>query len=70
MVSVAPGKFVSAIDNANVVTARGTGVMNDLANPININRMFCSKSDGACEMSGAEFDHKEWDANKYSANGL
>jgi hypothetical protein len=57
-VNVAPGKFVSASDNANVVYALGTGVMNDLANPININRMFCAKSDGTCEMSGAEFDLK------------
>jgi hypothetical protein len=57
-VAVAPGKFVYRSDDGNVVTAKGTGVMNDLANPININRMFCSKSDGTCEMSGAEFDLK------------
>jgi hypothetical protein len=41
-----------------VVSARGTGVMDDLANPININRMFCAKSEGTCEMNGAEFDLK------------
>jgi hypothetical protein len=57
-VNVAPGKFVSASDNADVVYARGTGVMNDLANPININRMFCAKSDGTCELNSAEFDLK------------
>jgi len=55
-VNVAPGKFVDSSDNGNVVVARGTGAMNDLANPININRMFCAKSDGTCEMSDAEFD--------------
>jgi hypothetical protein len=32
--------------------------MNDLAHPININRMFCAKSDGTCEMSAAELDLK------------
>ncbi len=55
-VKVAPGKFVRRYDNGDVVSALGTGVMNDLANPININRMFCAKSEGTCEMSGAEFD--------------
>jgi hypothetical protein len=30
--------------------------MNDLANPINITRLLCAKSEGTCEMSGAEFD--------------
>jgi hypothetical protein len=55
-VYVAPGKFVSSSDDGNVVSARGTGVMADLANPININRMFCTKSDSMCEMSAAEFD--------------
>jgi hypothetical protein len=57
-VNVAPGKFVSRSDDGNVVSARGTGVMADLAYPININRMFCAKSDGMCEMSAAEFDLK------------
>jgi hypothetical protein len=57
-VHVALGKFVSRLDNGNVVSALGTGIMNDLANPININRMFCGKSEGTCEMSGAEFDVK------------
>jgi len=57
-VTVAPGKLVSRLDNSNVVSALGTGVMNDLANPININRMFCAKSEGTCEMSSTEFDLK------------
>jgi hypothetical protein len=57
-VVVGPGKFVSLSNDGSVVSAKGTGVMNDLANPININRMFCEKSDGTCEMSGAEFDLK------------
>ena len=57
-VNVAPGKFVSGSDDGSVMTAKGTGAMNDLANPINISRMFCAKSDGTCEMSGAEFDLK------------
>lgn len=57
-VYVAPGKLVSREDNTDAVIARGTGVMNDLANPINVNRMFCAKSEGTCEMSGAEFDLK------------
>jgi hypothetical protein len=32
--------------------------MNDLANPLNVSRILCTKSDGNCEMSGAEFDQK------------
>jgi hypothetical protein len=57
-VSLGPGKFVYKSDDGNVVGARGTGAMNDIANPINITQLFCSKSEGTCEMSGAEFDLK------------
>jgi hypothetical protein len=53
-VSLPPGKLVYRNDNENSVGARGTGVMNDLANPININRMLCIKSEGTCEMTAAE----------------
>lgn len=57
-VSLGPGKLVYRSDDGNVIGARGTGAMNDLANPINITRLFCGKSEGTCEMSGAEFDLK------------
>ena len=57
-VIVGPGKVVSRSDDGNVVSALGTGVMNDLAYPINVNRMFCAKSEGTCETSSAEFDLK------------
>jgi hypothetical protein len=55
--TVAPGKMVYA-EHDSVVGALGTGVMNDLANPINVTRILCIKSDGTCEMSGAELDRK------------
>jgi hypothetical protein len=57
-VSLGPGTLVYRSDDGNVVGARGTGAMSDLANPINITRLLCSKSEGTCEMSGAEFDLK------------
>jgi hypothetical protein len=40
-VTLGPGKFVYRSDDGNVVGARGTGAMNDLANPINITRLLC-----------------------------
>jgi hypothetical protein len=54
-VNVPPGKLVYRNDE-NSVGARGTGVMNGLANPININRMLCVKSEGTCEITAAELD--------------
>lgn len=57
-VALAPGTFVYRSDDGNVIGARGTGVMSDLANPINITRLRCIKSEGTCEMSGAELDLK------------
>ncbi|HXE13026.1 MAG TPA: hypothetical protein VN633_12950 [Bryobacteraceae bacterium] len=57
-VTLGPGILVYRSDDGNVVGARGTGAMNDLANPINITRLLCDKSEGACEVSGAEFDLK------------
>ena len=56
-VYVAPGKSVSRPEG-DVVYAKGTGVMDDLANPINVSRVICAKSEGTCEMNGAEFDLK------------
>jgi hypothetical protein len=55
-VTLGPGKLVYRSDDGNVVGALGTGAMNDLANPINVTRLLCAKSEGNCEMSGAEFD--------------
>jgi hypothetical protein len=57
-VAVAPGKIVYRSDNGEAVGAVGTGVMDDLANPINVSRILCSKLDGTCELSTAEFDLK------------
>jgi hypothetical protein len=57
-VSLGPGILVYRSDDGNVVGARGTGAMNDLANPINITRLLCGKTEGTCEISGAEFDLK------------
>jgi hypothetical protein len=57
-VTIAPGIMVYPSDDGNLVGAVGTGVMNDLANPINVSRIPCTKSDGTCEMSTAEFDLK------------
>jgi hypothetical protein len=56
-ITVAPGKMVYS-EHGSSVGALGTGVMNDLANPLNVSRILCTKSGGACEMSGAEFDQK------------
>jgi hypothetical protein len=55
-VGVGPGKLVYQGKDGNSVGASGTGVMNDLANPINVNRMLCIKSEGTCEMTGAELN--------------
>jgi hypothetical protein len=57
-VTIAPGLMVYPSDDGNLVGAVGTGVLNDLANPINVSRILCTKSDGTCEMSTAEFDLK------------
>lgn len=57
-VTLGPGKLVYRSDDGNVIGALGTGAANDLANPINVTRLLCSKSEGTCEMSGAEFDLK------------
>jgi hypothetical protein len=57
-VTISPGIMVYRSDDGNLVGAVGTGVMNDLVHPINISRILCTKSDGTCEMSIAEFDHK------------
>jgi hypothetical protein len=57
-VTISPGIIVYRSDDGNLVGAVGTGVMNDLANPINVSRILCTKSDGTCEMSTAEFDLK------------
>jgi hypothetical protein len=55
---VAAGKLVYGSDDGNSVGALGTGAMNDLAHPININRMLCVRSEGTCEMSASELDLK------------
>lgn len=57
-VAVAPGKIVYRSDNGEAVGAVGTGVMDDLANPINVSRILCTKSVATCELSTAEFDLK------------
>jgi hypothetical protein len=57
-VYVASGKLVYRSDDGNSVGALGTGSMTDLANPININRMLCVRSEGTCEMSASELDLK------------
>ena len=57
-VTISPGIIVYRSDDGNLVGAVGTGVMNDLANPINVARILCTKSDGTCQMSTAEFDPK------------
>jgi hypothetical protein len=81
-VYVAPGKLVYRSDDGNSVGARGTGAMTGLANPINVNRMLCVRSEGTCEMSAAElglkdrmlisappviFDIKTWTPNRITA---
>jgi hypothetical protein len=82
-VGIGPGKSVYQSNDGNLVGASGTGVMNDLANPININRMLCIKSEGTCEMTGAElnlhdipllylapptiFEIKTWTRNRVTA---
>jgi hypothetical protein len=52
-------KLVFRSDDGNSVSALGTGVMDDIANPINITRIICLRADSTCEMSVAEFDPKE-----------
>ena len=82
-VGVGPGKSIYQSKDGNTVGANGTGVMNDLANPINTNRMLCIKSEGTCEMTGAElnlhdipllylapptvFEIKTWTPNRITA---
>ena len=57
-VSIAPGIMVYRSDDGNLVAAVGTGAMDDLANPINVSRILCTRSDATCELSTAEFDVK------------
>jgi hypothetical protein len=57
-VTIAPGIMAYRSDDGNLVAAVGTGAMDDLANPINVSRILCSKSDATCELSTAEFDLK------------
>jgi hypothetical protein len=53
-----PDKLVGRSDDGEWVSAVGTGAMRDIAHPINVTRVFCSKIEGTCEMSSAEFDLK------------
>jgi|tagenome__1003787_1003787.scaffolds.fasta_scaffold20938078_3 hypothetical protein len=57
-VTIAPGIIVYRSDDGNLVGAVGTGAMDDLANPINVSRILCTRSDVTCELSTAEFDVK------------
>jgi hypothetical protein len=57
-VMIGPGKMVYHSNDGNLVGALGTAEIGDIAYPINITRITCFKLDHSCEMSSAEFDHK------------
>jgi hypothetical protein len=59
VIGLVTAKVVFRSDDGNSVSAIGTGAMDDIANPINITRIFCLRPDGTCEMSVAEFDPKK-----------
>ncbi len=52
------GKIVFMTEDGKTVSAVGTGVMDDIAHPVNVTRILCLRTDSTCEMSSAEFDLK------------
>jgi hypothetical protein len=51
-------KFISRVSDGNMLTAVGTGTMDDIAFPINKVHIVCIKQEASCEYREASFDLK------------
>ena len=59
-IGLTQAKLIGRSDDGEWVSAVGTGAVDGIANPINVTRILCLRTDGTCEMTSAEFDLKYW----------